>query len=119
LQELQVLDIIQPVVFPPDMLNAQFGNALRESAWFHLVFSEPAMLEASLYLAANHYSLRTAKCCNMPLANSHKGQAIHIINERLDDLSVGLSDGVMNAVFALAFGDVCEFSSPSCANALD
>jgi hypothetical protein len=25
----------------------------------------------------------------------------------------------MNAVFALAFGDVCEFSSPSCANALD
>jgi hypothetical protein len=80
---------------------------LKASDWVDLVIAEPVLLEASMYLSVTHYHLHNSGRTNSAMANEHKGNAIRLINQKLSDLSGGLGDGVMSAVFTLAY---CEVS---------
>ncbi|KAH8886249.1 hypothetical protein GQ53DRAFT_728038 [Thozetella sp. PMI_491] len=76
---------------------------IRERGWVQLNLAEPALLEASLALASVYrgFSDPTA----VINANMHRARAIGIINSRLNDPVAAVTDGVLGAVFTLAY---CE-----------
>jgi hypothetical protein len=78
----------------------------READWIGLLQSEPALVEASVAIALRHCpwrqnpkGFREASLC--------KGRAIKLINERLNT-PLGLTDGVLSAVFTLTYAEVSE-----------
>jgi hypothetical protein len=78
----------------------------REASWISLLQSEPALVEASVAIALRHCpwrqnpkGFREASLC--------KGRAIKLINERLNT-PLGLTDGVLSAVFTLTYAEVSE-----------
>ncbi|KAH8811075.1 hypothetical protein F5884DRAFT_265510 [Xylogone sp. PMI_703] len=109
-----LLDSSRQILFALDVANVPPEEGLKEADWFDLISSEPAMLEASLYLAANVHNVRVSKSSNSVVVNSHRGQAIRLVNERLNDLQTALSDGIMGAVFTLAFSDQLAGDHDSC-----
>lgn len=76
----------------------------KEAAWFNLVRSEPALLEATLSLAS-----RAGNGIPTRIADLHTSRAVSIINKRLEQGVAALTDGVLGAVFTLAY---CEVSRP-------
>ncbi|KAF4428910.1 hypothetical protein FACUT_9368 [Fusarium acutatum] len=78
----------------------------READWIALLHSEPALVEASMAIAIRH-SPRLQRTQGIREASVHKGRAIKMINERLDT-PLGLTDGVLSAVFTLTFAELLE-----------
>ncbi|KAH8811533.1 hypothetical protein F5884DRAFT_782478 [Xylogone sp. PMI_703] len=99
-----LFDSSRPILFQDDTVDALVNN-FKESDWLELISSEQALLEATLYLAANLYAKRNWSKSDVSAVNFHKGQAIRIINERLNSPSTSLSDGIISAVFTLAMSD--------------
>ncbi|KAG9495178.1 hypothetical protein J7337_013413 [Fusarium musae] len=78
----------------------------READWIALLHSEPALVEASMAIAIRH-SPRLQRTQGIREASVRKGRAIKMINERLDT-PLGLTDGVLSAVFTLTFAELLE-----------
>ncbi|RBR07949.1 hypothetical protein FVER53590_10822 [Fusarium verticillioides] len=78
----------------------------READWIALLHSEPALVEASMAIAISH-SPRLQRTQGIREASVRKGRAIKMINERLDT-PLGLTDGVLSAVFTLTFAELLE-----------
>lgn len=83
----------------------------REASWISLLQSEPALVEASVSIALR-YSPRRQNPKGFREASICKGRAIKLINERLDT-PLGLTDGVLSAVFTLTFAEVSDFIASS------
>ncbi|SCO57090.1 uncharacterized protein FFMR_14246 [Fusarium fujikuroi] len=81
----------------------------READWIALLHSEPALVEASMAIAIRH-SPRLQRTQGIYEASVRKGRAIKMINERLDT-PLGLTDGVLSAVFTLTFAELLESDS--------
>ncbi|KAF5602778.1 hypothetical protein FPCIR_1741 [Fusarium pseudocircinatum] len=78
----------------------------READWIALLHSEPALVEASMAIAIRH-SPRLQRTQGVHESSVRKGRAIKMINERLDT-PLGLTDGVLSAVFTLTFAELLE-----------
>jgi hypothetical protein len=76
----------------------------REASWISLLQSEPALVEASVSIALRH-NPRRQNPKGFREASICKGRAIKLINERLDT-PLGLTDGVLSAVFTLTYAEV-------------
>ncbi|KAM0266782.1 hypothetical protein ACHAPA_006559 [Fusarium lateritium] len=93
----------RPFIFPA---GTGAPGSSREADWIGLLQSEPALVEASVAIALrncprrqNPKGFREASLC--------KGRAIKLINERLDT-PLGLTDGVLSAVFTLTYAELLE-----------
>lgn len=94
----------------PLTLTSDKATLLRERSWIQLNFSEPALLEASLAWAALYHRLNGSESAIN--ADIHQAKAIKIINTRLNDPATAVTDGVLAAVYTLAYCEVCT-SYPS------
>jgi hypothetical protein len=101
----QVFRYFRPLLLT---LASDKATLLRERSWIQLNFSEPALLEASLAWASLYYGLiGSGSVIN---ADVHQAKAVNIINTRLNDPATAVTDGVLGAVYTLAY---CEVSSCS------
>lgn len=82
------------------------SDSLAQQSWLDLVFVAPAMTEATMCLAATHYHQRGGGAEYLALAYRYNGRAIQAINNTLNDPITGFSDGLVSAVFTLAFSAV-------------
>ena len=71
----------------------------------NLISSEPALVEASMSIARRH-GAGLPLGYRMSEARRHESKALGIINSRLNHPAVGLTDGVLGAVFILTFSMV-------------
>ncbi|CAH0055669.1 unnamed protein product [Clonostachys solani] len=95
-----LLHEFRPLVFP-----AQTGanSSPSEFEWITLLRSEPALVEACMYVALEHWP--SGACWTQKRqACVHLGKALAMVNSRLSS-GQGLSDGVIGAVFVLTFGE--------------
>lgn len=99
--------------FRPLLLTLASDKAtlLRERSWIQLNFSEPALLEASLAWGALYHGLTACGSGPISDADMHQAKAINIINLRLNDPATAVTDGVLGAVYTLAYCEVgpCPF----------
>ncbi|KAH6963114.1 hypothetical protein DER45DRAFT_552475 [Fusarium avenaceum] len=93
----------RPMIFPA---GTGAPGSSREASWISLLQSEPALVEASVSIALR-YSPRRQNPKGFREASICKGRAIKLINERLDT-PLGLTDGVLSAVFTLTFAELLE-----------
>ncbi|KAF5567382.1 hypothetical protein FPHYL_3285 [Fusarium phyllophilum] len=109
--------LIRPTYSPVEYLLCEYRALIfpaglgspgsnREADWIALLHSEPALVEASMAIAIRH-SPRLQKTQGIREASVRKGRAIKMINERLDT-PLGLTDGVLSAVFTLTFAELLE-----------
>ncbi|KAJ6445335.1 dihydrolipoamide succinyltransferase [Purpureocillium lavendulum] len=75
------------------------GTAV-EGQWSALLISEPALLEASLAIAVRHQPGSSTQD-----AAWHAYRSVGLINTRLNAVPLDLSDGVIAAVFTLAYSE--------------
>uniref|UniRef100_A0A0B7KMJ6 Uncharacterized protein n=1 Tax=Bionectria ochroleuca TaxID=29856 RepID=A0A0B7KMJ6_BIOOC len=95
-----LLHEFRPLVFP-----AQTGAASSPSEfeWITLLRSEPALVEACMYVALEHWP--SGPCWEQKRqAAVHLCKTLNMVNSRLNS-GQGLSDGVIGAVFVLTFGE--------------
>ncbi|SPJ74253.1 uncharacterized protein FTOL_03983 [Fusarium torulosum] len=102
-RQMRVVCEFRPMIFPA---GTGAPGSSREASWIGLLQSEPALVEASVTIALRHCprrqnpkGFREASLC--------KGRAIKLINERLNT-PLGLTDGVLSAVFTLTFAELLE-----------
>ncbi|KAF6513540.1 hypothetical protein HZS61_006865 [Fusarium oxysporum f. sp. conglutinans] len=106
--------MIEPTYSPVEYLLCEYRALIfpaglgspgsnREADWIALLHSEPALVEASMAIAIRH-SPRLQRTQGIREASVRKGRAIKMINERLDT-PLGLTDGVLSAVFTLTFAE--------------
>ncbi|KAJ5436503.1 Protein of unknown function DUF3468 [Penicillium cf. griseofulvum] len=75
-----------------------------EAAWFDLIASDPVLTEATLAVAARHWSPDNGWQLK---AYRHSYAAVHLVKQRI--MSTGTrTDGVLGAVTTLAFGATLE-----------
>lgn len=77
-----------------------------QQSWFDLVYAAPEMTAATMCLAATHYYQRGGGAEYLALAYRYNGRAIQAINKALNDPTTRFSDGLVSAVFTLAFSAV-------------
>ncbi|VUC23959.1 unnamed protein product [Clonostachys rosea] len=97
-----LLHEFRPLVFP-----AQTGADLSPSEleWITLLRSEPALVEACMYVALEYWP--SGACWKQKRqACVHLSKALNMVNSRLSS-DQGLADGVIGAVFVLTFGEKC------------
>lgn len=102
-----VIQITRPFLF-----QSTDGNP-EERAWLDLVFSDSAVLEASLCVAETQRCLVQRGTVDYVSVGRYKRNAIKMIGERLNDATLRITEGTLNAVLALAYSEVC----PLCLNA--
>jgi len=73
-----------------------------------MVFSDPAVLEASLCVTESRRSLLYQGKIDYASVGRHKQNAIQIISARLNDPTLSTIDSTMNAVMTLAYSEVCQ-----------
>lgn len=93
-----MLHDFRPILFAAGASSAVVLTAID---WIHLIRSERALLEATLLFATGHY--RDVKFAS---PDYHRARAISLINMRIDQGPVALTDGVIGAVFTLAHCEV-------------
>lgn len=109
-----VLHTLQPMIFPPQRsILLEDSNAISRdipthSSLINFMFCEPAMLEATICLAARTCHSRTNNRISLRLSYDHKSRTIRTVNEYLSNQPGMLSDGIVGAVFTLALISVCE-----------
>ncbi|KAF4495942.1 hypothetical protein FAGAP_7916 [Fusarium agapanthi] len=112
-----LIRMVEPTYSPVEYLLCEYGALIfpaglgspgsnREADWIALLHSEPALVEASMAIAIRH-SPRLQRTQGIREASVRKGRAIKMINERLDT-PLGLTDGVLSAVFTLTFAELLE-----------
>lgn len=81
------------------------GKGVEGASWADLLVTEPAFTEATLAIGV---SFRPADSTHSGFSTpeGHLGEAISIVNTRLSDPRVAVSDGVLAAVFTLAVWEV-------------
>ncbi|PWI69339.1 hypothetical protein PCL_00986 [Purpureocillium lilacinum] len=75
------------------------GTAV-ESQWTALLISEPALLEASMAIGVRHQASPSAR-----ESIWHAYRAVNLVNKRLNARPPDLGDGVIAAVFTLAYSE--------------
>jgi hypothetical protein len=85
-------------------------NADFEAAWFAKALSDPACYHGALFISTAH-RIRAHKLdvSSTPEFYQHKGEAIRIINQRLDDPNGRLEDGTIAAIACLAIFEVSDY----------
>lgn len=91
----------------PFLFQSTDGNP-EERAWLDLVFSDSAVLEASLCVAETQRCLVQRGAVDYANVGRYKRNAIKMIGERLNDPALRISEGTLNAVLALAYSEVCH-----------
>lgn len=83
-----------------------------EGKWFTYATTDPAVLNATLSLTAQHRAFATG---NVGIEDYyfHRGEAIRLVTERLGNPAEELSDATIGAVALLASSDVGVQRSPS------
>jgi Fungal specific transcription factor domain len=76
--------------------------------WFSLAIQDHALFHVALSHAAGNLSLLLQKGDSVE-SLVHRMEAIRIINERLNDLGCGISDGTVGAVASMASYEVSNF----------
>ncbi|KAH8812092.1 hypothetical protein F5884DRAFT_784350 [Xylogone sp. PMI_703] len=82
--------------------DAKSKSIENEPGLLDVLFSDTAMMEATIYLAAQTCYNKTKSGASLLLGYHHKSKAIRIISECLSDVSIVPSDGILTAVFSLA-----------------
>lgn len=83
-----------------------------EAEWFSKALSDPACYHATMFISAAHRIRVFGLERNIPAEfYHHKGEAIRLINERLDDPERRLADGTFAAIACLAAFEV-SFLAP-------
>ncbi|EEU36746.1 uncharacterized protein NECHADRAFT_51893 [Fusarium vanettenii 77-13-4] len=90
----------RPIVFPA---GYGYPGSERETVWVDQLLAEPALIEASMAIGLK-YTPRHRTPWTSREADIRKCMAISMINKRLDT-AAGLSDGMLGAVFTLAFAE--------------
>ncbi|KAG4263042.1 hypothetical protein FPRO04_13291 [Fusarium proliferatum] len=109
-----LIRMVEPTYSPVEYLLCEYRALIfpaglgspgsnREADWIALLHSEPALVEASMAIAIRH-SPGLQRTQSIHEASVRKGRAIKMINERLDT-PLGLTDGVLSAVFTLTFAE--------------
>jgi len=93
-----VLHKYRALVFPA--YPSYRGTAV-ESQWTALLISEPALLEASMAIGVRHQASPSAR-----ESIWHAYRAVNLVNKRLNARPPDLGDGVIAAVFTLAYSEV-------------
>lgn len=88
------------ILFSPSP-NAVIPGTLVRQEWVQLVQSEPALLESYMSVAMRHRQNDQSGSIN-----PHPYKAVRLISKRLKEGSGAVSDGVLGAVFILAFFEV-------------
>lgn len=104
---IPVLTNYHPVLFPPITGNPP---AVSEITWVDLLRSEPALLEATLSLSSRHQNKDSL--AKEPDLHAHR--AVSMISKRLGNGPAAVSDGVLGAVFTLAFSEVSLLYEITC-----
>ncbi|KAF4455738.1 hypothetical protein F53441_1937 [Fusarium austroafricanum] len=115
--ELLLTSMLDPTCSPIGYLLCEYRTLIfptgtvapgstRETDWISLLHSEPALVEASMAIAMRH-SPRFQNSQTRREASLRKGRAIQLINQRLGT-PLGLTDGVLSAVFTLTFAELLE-----------
>ncbi|KAL3440351.1 hypothetical protein BJX65DRAFT_300536 [Aspergillus insuetus] len=71
-----------------------------EAAWFNLIASDPALVEASMAVAVQQWSPDISWQCQ---AHDHMGKAVNLIKQAIMSTKSS-TDGVLGAVFTMALG---------------
>ena len=75
--------------------------------WFEFAIHHPALLHASLAIAASHWMhLGGSKSEALPVYYHHKVEAIQMVNSSLEDDESAVSDGTLAAIACLAISEV-------------
>ncbi|KAM6509985.1 hypothetical protein FALCPG4_017618 [Fusarium falciforme] len=90
----------RPIVFPA---GYGYPGSERETVWVDQLLAEPALIEASMAIGLKYTPRRRSPWTSRE-ADIRKCMAISMINKRLDT-AAGLSDGMLGAVFTLAFAE--------------
>ncbi|RSL80294.1 hypothetical protein CEP51_006671 [Fusarium floridanum] len=90
----------RPIVFPA---GYGYPGSDRETVWVDQLVAEPALIEASMAIGLK-YTPRHRSPWTSREADIRKYMAISMINKRLNT-AAGLSDGMLGAVFTLAFAE--------------
>ncbi|KAL4735127.1 hypothetical protein BDV11DRAFT_208768 [Aspergillus similis] len=88
---------IQELVF---LEGRHTPGSASEAAWFNLIASEPALVEASLAVAVRQWSPDNSW---QSKADYHSYTAVRLIKQRITSIAT-LSDGVLGAVITMALG---------------
>jgi hypothetical protein len=102
-----VLEGIEPLVSPA---SSQAPYGLTEKVWADALLSEPALLNASMFIKLRFFSEHVTASI-IQRATVHICNAISIINERLSAPRTCHSDGMLAAVFMLGIGEVSRKST--------
>lgn len=103
---LTVIHHFAPVMFPSEPSQEQQPS---RQLWASLLINEPAFCEATLAIGVTYRPARL-HIGHISTPEGHAGRAISIINNQLSDPRRALSDGMLAAVFTLAWHEV---GSPS------
>ena len=76
--------------------------------WFSIAIQDQALFHVALSHAAGSLGLLTQKGDSVE-SLMHRMEAIKIINERLNDVSSGISDGTVGTVASIASYEVSNF----------
>lgn len=96
-----LLEDIEPLVFP---VGTQAPYGLTDKVWADLLISEPALLNASMFMKLRFFSEDPTTSITQR-ATVHICRAIATINKRLSAPRTCFSDGMLAAVFMLGTGE--------------
>ncbi|KFY94560.1 hypothetical protein V501_01896 [Pseudogymnoascus sp. VKM F-4519 (FW-2642)] len=96
--------ILAPAMFPLDIDGR--SNPLK-TTWFPFVVTDPALMQATLCIAAAHYQRFGGESLGST-QDLLRMQAIGLINQRLGDSVECISDGTIGAVLGLAESEVSD-----------
>jgi hypothetical protein len=91
--------------FRPALFMAGPSGSHGELAWLSYLRDEPALMEATMAIAVQN-NMKLGKDARARASDVHALRAVRMINQRLDTSGAQLDDGLLGAVYTLAFREV-------------
>jgi hypothetical protein len=82
------------------------------SEWFPLAVADAVILELTLFVTASYFGLKSRSERSLMLASHHRNNLFGMINKRLEDPVLSVSDCTICAVALLAGSEASEISPP-------
>ncbi len=85
-------------------------TAQSEAEWFSWAINDPATYHATVFVSVAHRALVSGFGRTLTTyAYYHKGEAIKLVNKRLNDTTQALEDGTIAAISSLAAFEVVYY----------
>jgi hypothetical protein len=91
--------------FRPALFMAGPSDSHGELAWLGYLRDEAALVEATMAIAVQN-NMKLSKDARARASDVHALRAVRMINKRLDTSGAQLDDGLLGAVYTLAFREV-------------